>query len=131
MVEMSSENQSGGFAERSVAAGYVIFREGQKADTAYYLQSGTVENLKQGPAGNVVVSRLEPGALFGEMALIAYAPRSATAMAVTEVVLVPVERAVFDAKLAEMDSFINKIFRTLIQNLRDTTKAAVDGTMLP
>ena len=128
MVEMSSENQSGGFAERSVAAGYVIFREGQKADTAYYLQSGTVENLKQGPAGNVVVSRLEPGALFGE---IAYAPRSATAMAVTEVVLMPVERAVFDAKLAEMDSFINKIFRTLIQNLRDTTKAAVDGTMLP
>lgn len=128
---MSSEIQIDGFTERSVSAGHVIFREGQKADSAYNLQSGTVEILKQGPGANVVVTRLEPGALFGEMALIDDAPRSATAMAATDVTLVPVERAVFDAKPAEMDPFLNKVFRTLTQNLRDIMKAAVDRTMLP
>ncbi len=128
MMEYHFQNQ--GFAEQTVSAGHVIFREGQKADTAYYLQTGTVEILKQGPAGNVVVTRLEPGALFGEMALLDDAPRSATAMAATEVTLVPLERAVFDAKLAELDPVLCKVFRKLIQDLRDTTKAAVDGTML-
>jgi CRP-like cAMP-binding protein len=128
---MSSENQSDECSEQSFAAGHVIFREGQEADCAFYLESGTVEILKQGPGGNVVVARLEPGALFGEMALIDDAARSATAMAATDVSLVPVERAVFDAKLAKMDPFITKVFRKLIRNLRDTTKAAVDGTLLP
>ena len=128
---MSSENQDEGFAERTVSAGHVIFREGQKVDTAFYVQTGTVEILKQGPAGNVVITRLEPGALFGEMALLDDAPRSATAMAVTEVTLVAIERAIFDTKLAELDPFLRMILRKLIQNLRDTTKAAVDGTLLP
>ena len=109
----------------------MIFREGQKADTAYYLQTGTVDILKQGPAGNTVVARLEPGALFGEMALLDDAARSATAMAATEVTLVPIERADFDTKMAKSDPCLRKVFRKLIQNLRDTTKAAVDGTLLP
>jgi len=119
-----------GFADQTVSAGHVIFREGQKADTAYYLQTGTVEILKQGPAGNVVVTRLEPGVLFGVMSLLDDAPRSATAMAATEVTLVAIERAIFDAKMAELDPFLRKVFRKLIQDLRVTTKAAVDGTLL-
>ncbi len=109
----------------------MIFREGQKADTAYYLQTGTVEILKQGPGGNVVVTQLEPGALFGEMAMLDDAPRSATAMAATEVTLVAIERAVFDIIMAKSDPFLRRVFRKLIRDLRVTTKAAVDGTMLP
>ena len=117
------------FADQTVSAGHVIFREGQKADTAFYLQAGTVEILKQGPAGNVVVTRLEAGALFGEMAMLDDAPRSATAMAATEVNLVPIERAVFDTKMTKSHPHLRKVFRKLIEDLRATTKAAVDGTM--
>ena len=118
-----------GFAEQTVSAGHVIFDEGQKADTAYYLQTGTVEILKQCPFGRALVAKLEPGALFGEMALLDDAPRSATAMAATDVTVVPLERAVFDAKLAELDPLLGKAVHKLIQNLRDTTLAAVDVTM--
>ena len=127
MMGIRLQNQ--GAAEQTVSAGHVIFREGQKGDTAYYLLTGTVEILKQSLLGIVVVTRLEPGALFGEMALLDDARRSATAKAATEVTLVPLERAVFDAKLAESDPFLGTVVHKLIQNLRDTTNAAVDGTM--
>ena len=123
--------QNEGFAEQTVSAGHVIFREGQKAHTAFYLQTGTVEILKQGPAGNVMVTQLAPGALFGEMAMLDDALRSATAMAATEVTLVAIERAVFDIIMAKSHPCLRTVVRKLIQNLRDTTKAAVDGTMLP
>ena len=130
MLLQNFPTQNEGFADQTISAGHVIFREGQKADTAFYLQTGTVEILKKGPAGNVVVPRLEPGALFGEMAMLDDALRSATAMAATKVTLVAIERAVFDTKPAKSDPFLRKVFRKLIQDLRVTRKAAVDGTML-
>src|SRR5580700_8078566 len=76
--------------ERQFAAGQEIFREGAPGDGVYFVKSGSVE-ISAGIGEPRVFSRLGPGEVFGEMAVIEHRPRSATASAVaaTEVFFLP------------------------------------------
>ena len=62
--------------------GGFVFREGESADYAYVLKEGSVEILKTSADGDLILATLsEPNTIFGEMALIDGAPRSASARA--------------------------------------------------
>jgi len=76
--------------ERQFTAGQEIFREGTPGDGVYFVKSGLVE-ISAGEDGRRVFSRLGPGEVFGEMAVIEHRPRSATAVAAqaTEVYFLP------------------------------------------
>jgi signal transduction histidine kinase len=76
--------------ERQYAAGQEIFREGAPGDGVYFVKSGLVE-ISGGQAERRVFSRLGPGEVFGEMAIIEHRPRSASATAAetTEVFFLP------------------------------------------
>jgi signal transduction histidine kinase len=76
--------------ERQFAAGQEIFREGAPGDGVYFVKAGLVE-ISAGKGERHVFSRLGPGEIFGEMAVIEHRPRSATAAAaeVTEVFFLP------------------------------------------
>ncbi len=77
-------------------AGSYIFREGESAQYAYIMQTGTVEIVKLGADGESVLAELtEKGKIFGEMALIDEAPRSAGAKAKTDVEVTGVDKSVF------------------------------------
>jgi CRP/FNR family transcriptional regulator, cyclic AMP receptor protein len=76
---------------RSLNAGDTIFRAGDAASELFVVQSGTV----QISVGDRVAERLSEHGIFGEMALIDEAPRSATAVALTDVKLVPVGQKQF------------------------------------
>jgi MFS family permease len=69
-------------------AGMPVVREGQAGDRFYVVKSGAVEILGR---------RFGPGSGFGEIALLRDVPRTATAMAVTDVDLVALERDPFVA----------------------------------
>jgi CRP-like cAMP-binding protein len=69
-------------------AGETIFKEGDPATELYVIQSGRVGIH----LGNRLLDTLETNEIFGEMALIDSAPRSATAIATTDVRLVPVSK---------------------------------------
>ncbi len=69
---------------RNLAAGDVIFREGEVGDFAYQVVKGKIEVTKFNGDEYVTLALLEKGALFGEMALIDKQPRSAMARAVNE-----------------------------------------------
>lgn len=72
----------------SFPAGHEIFREGEPGEAVYVIRSGSVEILAQvSGEKREVVSRLGEGEFFGEMAVIEFKPRSATAQAVTPVIL--------------------------------------------
>ncbi len=71
-------------ALRNLAAGDVLFREGEVGDYAYQVVKGKIEVCKFNGDEYVTLSMLEKGALFGEMALIDKQPRSAMARAVEE-----------------------------------------------
>jgi CRP-like cAMP-binding protein len=61
----------------------IIFRQGEEGDCAYFIREGQVEVVDE-ESGQVLVT-LQAGDYFGEMALIANAPRSATIRTVSSV----------------------------------------------
>jgi len=67
-------------SERTMTAGTEIFREGDRGDGIYVLKEGQVEIATMQKTRRVL-SRIEPGAVFGEMAVIEDQPRSASAIA--------------------------------------------------
>ena len=71
-------------AVRNLAAGDVLFREGEVGDFAYQVVKGKIEVCKFNGDDYVTLAMLEKGALFGEMALIDKQPRSAMARATVE-----------------------------------------------
>ncbi len=66
--------------------GETIFKDGDPATEFYVIRSGRVGVMH----GNRMLDTLEPNMFFGEMALFDGAPRSAMAVASTDVTLVPV-----------------------------------------
>ncbi|MGH7952664.1 MAG: ATP-binding protein [Limisphaerales bacterium] len=78
--------------EKRFAANQEIFREGDPGDGVFFVKDGAVEisSIAAGSARHIF-SRLGPGEIFGEMAVIEHRPRSATAAAVqdTEVYVIP------------------------------------------
>ena len=81
---------------KRAAAGAVIFREADKSDALYLVESGEVVISKniQGPV-DVVLTTFRTGDFFGEMGLFDAGPRSATAQAKVKSVLWRLERDAF------------------------------------
>mgnify|MGYP001826607738 FL=1 len=73
------------FKIETYPAGWTVFRQGDPADSAYFIRRGEVEVIDE-DTGSVIRS-LGSGDYFGEIALIANAPRSATIRTVSEVEL--------------------------------------------
>jgi len=72
--------------------------------------------------GNRIVAELAADTIFGEMALIDNEPRSATAVAITDVELVPVSERQFLFLVSQTPYFALKVMRVLAQRLRVTNK---------
>ena len=100
------------------AEGGVIFAPGDAADSAYIVKSGKVEMREKGRS----VERLEPGEIFGELALIDAEPRSASAVAVGSVELIPISRSLFDVLIRDDSDFALTIVRVMAKSLRATMK---------
>lgn len=79
--------------EQRHAAGEHVFREGDPADAFYVVADGQVAVYRDAP-GKPVLQRMraERGDFFGEMGLFDDAPRSASARAVGEVVLLRIDK---------------------------------------
>ncbi len=102
----------------SFKAGDTIFREGDNALDLFVIKSGQVRIQ----IGNRNVAELTPESIFGEMALIDDEPRSATAIAVTDVELVAVSEKQFLFLVSQTPYFALKVMRVLAQRLRNTNK---------
>ena len=77
---------------RSLAAGDVLFREGEVGDFAYQVSSGEIEICKFNGDEYITLAKLKKGALFGEMALIDRQPRSAMARATKETIVKEIDQ---------------------------------------
>ena len=104
---------------RTYKAGDTIFRQGDAAEELYVIQSGRVEIR----LGNRLLETLPEHSIFGEMALIDKAPRSATAIAVTDAKLVPVGEKQFLFLVSRTPHFALNVMRTLARRLRATNSA--------
>ena len=100
-------------------AGDVIFRRGDPAHELYIVQSGEVEIR----LGNRVLETLPQYSIFGEMALIDSAPRSATAIACSDAKLVPVSEKQFLFLISNTPYFALNVMRVMARRLRAANTA--------
>lgn len=103
---------------RFFKAGTIIFHQGDPANEMFVIKSGQVRIQ----LGNRTLSELSAESVFGEMALIDNEPRSASAIAITDVELVPVSEKQFLFMVGQTPYFALKLMRVLAQRLRATSK---------
>lgn len=101
--------------------GDIIFSEGEIGTEMYIIQSGTVELLKEIGGETRVLATLEKGDFFGEMSVLEDLPRTASARARTDVELVRINGATFDAMLKSNTEIAVRMMRKLSRRLRELT----------
>jgi CRP/FNR family transcriptional regulator, cyclic AMP receptor protein len=99
---------------RAYKAGDVIFRQGDPATELFVVKTGTVEIR----LGNRLLDTLPERSIFGEMALIDPGPRSATAVAATDAVVVPIGEKQFLFLVSRTPYFALNVMRVLVRRLR-------------
>lgn len=104
---------------RTCPPGTALIRESEPGDLFFVILRGEVKVFVDSPDGReVVLSHLQAGDFFGEMALLEGETRSASVTALTDCELVMLARAEFLAVLARDFSLTRKILQTLSARLR-------------
>jgi len=103
-----------GAPAREFKAGEIIFKLGDAAQELFIVQSGEVEIR----LGNRHLETVPQYGIFGEMALIDAAPRSATAVAMTDVKLVAVGEKQFLFLIGNTPHFALNVMRAMARRLR-------------
>lgn len=113
---------------RSYGVGDVIFRDGAKGDGFYLVEKGAVEIYKTAPNGQkVVIGKIGPGGLFGEMSAIDDEPRMASAAALEPTTCRIIPSAVLKKKVAGSDRLVQAIIRVFMQNIRGMTQRKISA----
>lgn len=106
---------------RPYTAGAIVFNEGDAGDRMYAVRAGEVELI----VGGHVVEVVGADGIFGEMAIIDAAPRTATARAKTDCELAEIDEARFNYLVQETPFFAIHVLGLLAQRLRRTNQMTV------
>ncbi|SVC49623.1 uncharacterized protein METZ01_LOCUS302477, partial [marine metagenome] len=113
---------------RTLAAGDVLFEEGEVGNVAYVVESGVIEICRFTGEEYVTLVELEKGALFGEMALIDNQPRSAMARANGEAVVKEIGKEAFMQYLKSSPNVAFNMMQQLAGHVRTANaKLSVDA----
>ena len=107
-------------------ANEIIFSEGDPGDTMYIIAEGSVEIFQESEGGKVVLARLGPRDLFGEIALLTDLPRTATALATQSTRLLPIRQSEFFNRVKSDPELALYILQVLIMRLRRIHLAMAD-----
>ena len=99
---------------QSYPAGQVIFREGQTGTEMFVIADGLVDITLEGR----LINRLETGDIFGEMALVDERPRSASAIAVTDCKILPLDQARFASLVQQQPDFATQVMKIMSVRMR-------------
>jgi len=106
-------------SQLAYSAGERIFSQGELGTEMYIIQEGEVEIVKHIGAESHTLSRLEKGDFFGEMAVLEAMPRTADAVAVSEVRVVAINGSRFDEMLRKNPEVAVRIIRKYSKRLRE------------
>lgn len=111
------------FVRRTVKAGEVLAKEGEKSDEFFLIESGTVKVSKK--AEKTEVLELGPGAHFGEIGILLEGPRTANVTAATDCAIHGLSVDALDAVLVASPHaaamFLRALAISLAERLRHTT----------
>ena len=110
--------EGGGTKKKFLQKGEVLFRDGEPGDAAFIVDSGAIGIYKLVEGEEVELAVLNPGELFGEMAIVDGSKRMAHALAKEESVVIMIPSSVLDARQKKADPFIKALMKILVNNLR-------------
>lgn len=103
--------------------GSMVFAEGDLGLAMYVIESGEVEIRKQIGSEDTLLATLGKGDFFGEMCMLEEeSPRSASAVAKTDVDAVLIDQSAFTFILKHNPEIAIRMMRKLVLRLRQTTK---------
>ncbi|HEX3777165.1 MAG TPA: cyclic nucleotide-binding domain-containing protein [Polyangiaceae bacterium] len=114
------------FDVRVVSRGTTLVEEGSVGDEAFFVARGELDVQKAGKGGAAPIglARLGNGALFGEMALLSRAPRTATVIAAVPSVVLVANKTDLDRVVGKVPSvgreFAEYCRRRMLENLLRT-----------
>ena len=106
-------------SQLSFNAGETIFAQGDLGTDMFIIQEGEVEIIKHIGGQSHLLSHLEKGDFFGEMAVLEALPRTADARALTDVKLVAINGSRFDEMLRRNPEVAVRIIRKYSKRLRE------------
>ncbi len=108
----------GWFDTRVFPPGTILVQQGETAEAAFIIASGTCDVYREVGADRVALRRLGPGDVFGETAVLTGEPRTASVVAVDEVTLKIVTRDALERELGRA-SWSGAFVRALAERFRD------------
>jgi CRP/FNR family transcriptional regulator, cyclic AMP receptor protein len=118
--------------ERRYANGQVIFQKGEAGASLMAVLQGQLKISTCSPEGKeIILNRIEPGGIFGEIALIDGKKRSADATAVGECTLLIIRQQDFIPFLKQNPNVTIQLLMVLCQKLRDTSDMVESVGLLP
>jgi serine/threonine-protein kinase len=112
----------GWFDTLTVGSGELIVRQGDPGDVAYVIQSGECDVWKTIGAERTHVRRLGPGDVFGEAAVLAPGPRTASVIAVGDVTLKVITGESLNREL-DQNPLLAAFVRSLANLFREADRA--------
>lgn len=107
----------------AVAAGEVLFRQGDRADALYLVQSGLLQIAARIPGDdNAIISAIRPGEVVGEFALLDDGPRSARVKALEDTRGLVVSGRRFRALLADGSAWAVQLGQALRRLVASRTR---------
>jgi len=107
--------------EVDLPGGRVLFKQGDTAHELFIVVSGQVRVERDGK----VLANSGPGEFFGEIALIAGGPRTATVTCVTDCRLLVLGRREFHSLMDEFPALKMRVLETLAKRVRTLDTSAV------
>ena len=112
---------------RRVPQGAMIFAKGDPGTTLMAVLSGSVRiSVPTGDGHEAVFNIIEPGEVFGEIALLDARPRTADAVAMTDCEMMVIDRRDFIPFLRREPDVVLKLIETLCARIRRTSAQLED-----
>jgi CRP-like cAMP-binding protein len=136
LLDMLSENDRRQLLaharRRRFARNEVIFHEGDPGNAMHLVGKGHIAIRLHTPLGDVATVRVVgPGEFFGELAIVAPAPRNATAVALDATETLVLDSGQFDALRAEHPQVDRLLIEALASEVRRLASQLVDAMYVP
>ena len=117
---------SGNKTKKLIPAGAVLFMEGDPGGSGYYLESGKIEIWISRGNKRVPLAMLSDGEFVGELSAVDLAPRSASAVAVEDCVVVEFDHQQIANRIKAMDPVMRHLTGSLVDRIRSTNSQISD-----
>jgi len=118
-----------------LAAGEVVFDEGEPGGELFVVQAGEIELTRRGPRGPRLLARVAAGDFFGEISALEGTRRSARTVAVGSASVLRLDRATLEALCVGQPEVALRLIRGLAGRLRDAeqrlAQADADAVLRP